>query len=345
MKIKDLNILDIKNNKNVNTKFLAAAYEKLDLKCNIYKGDFFLDSFNYFPITKDNFTFLDLFRWKVKSEYDHFFTKKFYSNFKKGKNNYKVFNDVLVLGSSAGDNYFRNLITFLPRILFVPDKQISIAIHRKSTNKFRKFIENILINRGIKLKKFIYLDDDFYSFKNSQIPQFFSKEIGIDILNKVFKKNNERKNRIYLTRKNAYYRKIINESDLFDILKSKKFKIVDLDVLSIHEQIDVFSSAETIISPTSSTLANIVFCNAGTKIFEIIPRYKHQYEKHLKSRYSDICNFLSCEYHSLTADPIPIDVLDENTKRFIDLKIINQSSYYMNLLVNKNSFRKFVNEI
>ena len=28
--------------------------------------------------------------------------------------------------------------------------------------------------KNIKVKKFIYLDDDFYKFNNSQIPQFFS---------------------------------------------------------------------------------------------------------------------------------------------------------------------------
>ena len=141
-----------------------------------------------------------------------------------------------------------------------------------------KFIESILKARGIELKKFIYLDDNFYSFKNSQIPQFFSKEVNIKILNKIFKKDHKNKNRIYLTRKNAPYRKIINESDLIDELQSKNFQIIDLETLSIDKQIDVFSSAEIIVSPTSSTLTNIVFCNKGTKVFEIMPKYQYQYE-------------------------------------------------------------------
>ena len=89
----------------------------------------------------------------------------------------------------------------------------------------------------------------------------------------------EYKERIYLTRKNAYYRKIINESDLIDELKLKNFKIVDVEALSIDEQVEIFSSAEIIVSPTSSALANIIFCDKGTKIFEIMPKYQYQYEK------------------------------------------------------------------
>ena len=125
---------------------------------------------------------MDIFAWKEKSEYDHFFTQKFHSNFEKDKNNIKVFNDVIILGSSPGDNYFRNLITFIPRLFFIPDRQVNLVIHRSSSNKLRKFIEYILKNRGIKLNRFIYLDDDFYSFRNSQMPQFISKITCIKII-------------------------------------------------------------------------------------------------------------------------------------------------------------------
>ena len=40
---------------------------------------------------------------------------------------------------------------------------------------------------------------------------------------------------------------------------------------------------------------NIVFCNKGSKIYEIKPIYKYEYEKDLKSRYSDICKLLEFE--------------------------------------------------
>ena len=342
MQIKNMEKSDIENNEDLNSKFLSTEFEKIIKKCKFYKGDFYLDSFNYFPITNDNFCFLDLFSWKERSEYDHFFTKKFYSDFKKNKNKAKIFKDVIVLGSSPGNNYFRNLLTFIPRILFIPAKEINIAIHRNSSNKLRKFIEQILKAKNIEIKKFVYLDDDFYKFENSLIPQFLPKKTCLDILNTVFKKNQKNKNKIYLTRKNSHYRKIINESDLIDEFKSKNFQIIDLETISIDKQIEIFSSAKIIVSPTSSSLANIVFCDKGTKVFEIMPRYKYSYEKELKNRYRSICKLLGFEYYALEADPIKIDKLDAVSEKYIDKKVINKSNYYKNLLVKKNDFKKFI---
>jgi len=132
---------------------------------------------------------------------------------------------------------------------------------------------------------------------------------------------------------------------LIDELKSKNFKVIDLETISVEQQVDVFSSAEIIVSPTSSALANIVFCHKGTKVFEIIPRYQYQYENHLKFRYSYICNLLGCEYYAIEADPIPIEGIDENIKKFIDIKVINQSNYYKDLLVKKDNFKKFIHQI
>jgi hypothetical protein len=344
MKIKELTKLDIKNNPDVHSRFLTASIKTVLPNYKIYKGDFYLDSFNYFPITKDHFSF-GLFRWKANSDYNHFFTKKFYSIFKRNLNDFKVFNNVLVIGASPNNNYYRNLITYIPRILFILDKRINLAIHRNSSNKLRIFIEDFLKKRGVLINKFIYLDDGFYSFKSSQIPQFFSKKLSIKILNKVFKKNYKSKDKIYLTRKNANFRKIINESDLIEDLRSKDFKILDLESLSIDRQIDIFSSAEIVISPTGSALANIVFCNKGTKIIEIMPIYKYEYENVLKSRYLDICKLLEFEYFSIEADPIPVDIYDENIAKFIDKNILKQSNYYKNLLVKTDKFKKFINKI
>ena len=81
MEIQNLNKSDILNNKNINLNFISAELENLSMNCNIYNGNFYLDSLNYFPITEDNYSFLDIFGWKEKFEYDHFFKPDFYSNF------------------------------------------------------------------------------------------------------------------------------------------------------------------------------------------------------------------------------------------------------------------------
>ena len=347
MVIQNLLKKDINSDSGISSSFLSIYNDQLKLNCKIYNGNFYCDSFNFFPITPNNYSFLGVFLWGEKSRYTNFFTKEFYSYFNKKKKDFKKFNDVIILGSSVSDNYYRNLITFLPRIFFISDKKINLAIHRNTSNKFRNFLKKILVSLEIKLNKFIYLDDDFYFFNKSQIPQFFYKKHSIQILNQLLAiKNIHKTTRLYVTRKNASSRKIINESDLIDILKSKNFQIIDTDNMEINEQIKIFSSAEIVISSTGSALANIVFCKEGTKILEIRPKYTFDFEDKFKKRYSNICDQLNLIYYSLDADPIKNEKINKNLKKnkFINADVIKYSNYYKNLLVKKNKFIKLIDQ-
>ena len=125
-----------------NIKFVNAKFNKLNVNCNILQSDFFSDSFHYFPITKNNETFSSLYL-RTFSNIEHFYKQKFFENFSNNKNNLKSFDDVFVLGSNAGNNYYSNLLEFLPRIFFNNKKNIKIAINRNSSNKYRKFLEGI----------------------------------------------------------------------------------------------------------------------------------------------------------------------------------------------------------
>ena len=345
MTLKNLLNKDILNNERINSSFLSINHQNLNLNCKIFFGNFFLDSFNYFPMTNQNQTFSELYSWREKHNYEIFYTKNFYSQFENNKKNYKKIKDCFVLGSSPADNYYRNIITFLPRIFFIHEKEINLAIHRNSTNKFRDFLEQLLSFMGKNIKKFIYLDDDFYYFENSKIPQYLNKSISIKILNQLLSKKNKENRKIYITRKNSTYRKIINETDLIDELKLKNFDIADTTNMSINEQIEIFSSANTIVSPTSSALTNLVFCKPGTKVLEIRPRYNYAYENILKNRFLEVCNQLNLEYSSIDADPVISKDVNKNLNKFINPEIVNQSNYYKNLLVKLNDFKLIADDL
>ena len=339
MKIKDLNTQGILNKKNINSKFLSVFNDKLQIDCNVLNSNFFLDSFNFFPITEDNNSFKDLFSWGDLSKYENFYTKNFNKIFNERKKNLKSFSNTIVLGSSTTDNYYRNMITFFPRIFFISEKEINIAIHRNSSNKWRIFISKILEQLKIKINKYVYLDDDFYIFKKSQIPQFFDESVSIKILKKcLLIEQKEKKLNVYVSRQNSKSRNLINEEDIINELKSKNFMIIDTKNMSIFEQIDIFSSAQIIISPTGSALTNIIFCSEGTKIIEIIPKYNFGYEQSFKNRYLKICNILNLNYEFIEADPIENNKLNVKIEKFISKKALKESNYYKDLLIEKNKF-------
>ena len=349
MIIKNFNEKDIIADKKISSLFLSVLNRNLRIECKILKSDFYLDSFNYFPITENNLSFKNIFQWNNSSpgRYKNFFTKSFSKNFFERKKNFKNFTNTIILGSSPSNSYFRNLMTFLPRIFFISDKEINLVIHRNTSNKFRVFIKAILEHKNIKVKKFIYLDDDFYKFNNSQIPQFFNMAASTIILSKSLSYTNTKKDdglKVYLSRQNSVYRNLINEGDLINKLKSKNFMIVDTKNMSIFEQIKIFSAADVIIGPASSALTNLVFSKKGTRVIEIIPKYKYDYEKTFKIRYSKICKYLQLNYMSIEADPVNNVKLNHKTNKFVSKKVLKESNYYKDLLIEIKEFEKIIND-
>ena len=145
MIIKNLDEQDIIQDKKITSLFLSVLNDKFRIKCKILKSDFYLDSFNYFPITDNNLSFRNLFRWSNADpgRYSNFYTKSFSKNFFEKRKNFKNFTNVFILGSSPSNSYFRNMMTFLPRIFFINNKEINLAIHRNTSNKFRVLIKEI----------------------------------------------------------------------------------------------------------------------------------------------------------------------------------------------------------
>ncbi|MFL2510207.1 MAG: hypothetical protein ACJ0RE_03425 [Alphaproteobacteria bacterium] len=115
MKVNDYNNLDIKKQENLSSKFQSIKGNNVNFTCNVLSGDFYLDTHNYYPITDEMFTFSELFMWGDTLKYNNFYKKDFIDNFNINKKNFKSFSDTFILGSSAQDNYYRNIISFFTK--------------------------------------------------------------------------------------------------------------------------------------------------------------------------------------------------------------------------------------
>ena len=339
------NSFDILNDKLLNKAFLSASLNDLDINCKIYKGSFFADSFNYFPITENFEVFHDLYKIKNENSLDYIYSKNFSDNLKNNLSNFKNINDVYLLGSSPADNYFSNLIYFLPRLFFCNQDSAKLAIHRNLSNKFRNLINEICSSLNIKIT-FTFLDDEFYKFRSSYVPQFLNIEKSIKIL-KFFLKNDQNnkdsQKKIYITRQNSNYRKILNEADIIKLLKQKNFKIVNLLNYEIKEQINLFANADIVISPIGSNLTNIIFCKKGTKIYEIAPVFQYSYENNLSSRYKTLCEITDLDYYKIKGDSVDVKTHSKIANKYISKKVLEESSYYKDIIVKISDLTKFLN--
>ena len=348
--IDDIEISNISNDKNLNNLFLSSTLRDIKEDCKILKSDFFLDSFNYFPITDNYKTFYNLFKRQDDNSVKHFYTKDFFETLQINEKNFKVFDNSFVLGSSPADNYYSNLVYFLPRIFFVNEKKINLIIHRNLSNKFRNLIEAICNMREIEVV-FSYIDDNFYRFTNCSVPEFFKIEKSIKILKYFIERilNNidspKFGPKIYIRREDASYRKILNESDLIDKLKKKGFEIINPQHFEILVQMKIFSNAKVIISPHGSNLTNIIFSQKGTRVIEIGPSFNNSYEINISNKYKQLSAICDLDYSKISSDSVNVTSHSKTTEKYISRKILNESNYYKNIILKVSEIDKLINNL
>lgn len=83
--------------------------------------------------------------------------------------------------------------------------------------------------------------------------------------------------KIYISRKNAPYRKIQNELEVIEFLKQHGFNVYYPEEMDFLEQVELFYNAETVVSTHGAGLTNIMFCDEKANIIEIFdPGYLYQ---------------------------------------------------------------------
>ncbi len=346
----DINTEKILKNESLKNLFLSANLREINEECKILKSDFYLDSFNYFPISLNFETFHMLFKRQDDNLVNHFYTKEFYKNLIDKKNQFKTIKNSYVLGSNPADNYFSNLINFLPRIFFCNEKKINLIIHRNLSNKFRNLIRYICELRDIDVK-FSFIDDGFYNFKNCSLPQFLDIKRSIHVLkffiDKILLSINvtEFRSKIYIRRSDANYRKILNEADLIEKLRKQNFEIINPQHFEIIDQMKIFSNADLIISPHGSNLSNIIFCKKGTKIIEISPDFKNDYEQNISNRYKNISDIVNLDFTKIKTDSVDVNNHSELATKYISSKILNNSYYYKNMIMKVSEIDKLISNL
>ncbi|QIZ71772.1 tetratricopeptide repeat protein [Oxynema aestuarii] len=75
--------------------------------------------------------------------------------------------------------------------------------------------------------------------------------------------------RLYISREQASYRRVVNEGETIAYLSQFGFVKVSLESLSFREQVGLFSQARAIVAPHGAGLTNLVFCEPETRVIEI----------------------------------------------------------------------------
>ena len=78
--------------------------------------------------------------------------------------------------------------------------------------------------------------------------------------------------RLYVSRARARRRRVVNEESLWALLEARGFHRVFLEDMTWAEQIVAFREARELVAAHGAGLANLVFCEAGTRVVEFFDR-------------------------------------------------------------------------
>jgi capsular polysaccharide biosynthesis protein len=117
----------------------------------------------------------------------------------------------------------------------------------------------------IKCKKFTIIPTTFISgnfFEN--LVSTYATKLQNSISNPLFKDKI-----LYLSREQTNRRKVENEFEIINCVKSFGGKILKLEKLTWIEQLSYFKNCEVLISPHGAGLINMIFCSNRSKIIEL----------------------------------------------------------------------------
>ena len=263
-----------------------------------------LDASNMGVITQDGALIEQVsFQWAddvvLKARHNRLFTETLFSKPRKYKGN--VFS--LLSGGGAITYYYHWLFDAMPKFFLLKKAGLFEKMdYFLVPNDALRFQKDLLTHFGIPSEKIISGEverhveaDSLYVASYVRLEEHQPKWT-CDFLYESLVKPGIRipEKRIYISRADATVnRRILNESELIEVLKGYGFDICLLANMSVAEQVDVFNQAEIVVGAHGAGLSNLVFCQPGTKVLEFFP------EKYVRHAYYDICNQRGLNYHYL----------------------------------------------
>lgn len=186
---------------------------------------------------------------------------------------------VAVLTTDGSNTYYHWLFDILPRIQLLKMsgifEDIDFFVLPKLIYDFQK---SSLAFFNIPNCKILEIEDNELIFANDLIVPSLPSDLGtvnlwaLNFIRDSFLKDistHTPNRKIYISRKNASARRILNESEIIEYLSGLGFEIIEAENLSFDDQVKLFSQAEVVVSPHGSGLSNIVFCNKKTKVIDL----------------------------------------------------------------------------
>jgi capsular polysaccharide biosynthesis protein len=130
--------------------------------------------------------------------------------------------------------------------------------------------------------------------------------------------------RIYVSRKNATRRKIINEDDVIAVMTKYNFIVFHAEDYTFLEQVSFFSNAKYVVGTHGAGLANMLFMPPGSTVFELIKR-KTNPKRHFNLLFWYMADALGHKYYCQICEPRNINKMFFLADIVVDIDLLNKN--------------------
>ncbi|TNJ62589.1 glycosyltransferase family 61 protein [Paenibacillus hemerocallicola] len=210
---------------------------------------------------------------------------------------------VAVLTFIWSRNYFHWMIDVLGRIDLIRKSGLSVDKYIISNDGPSKIQEETLGLLGIPKEKIIRSYDGLHlraarlivpslqvisllPFSCNPMPRWATNFVRSELFKIVKPSPYGGHERIYISRREAKHRRVLNESEVLHVMATYGFREVKLEEMTVADQVRLFHSANMVVAPHGASLTNIMFCRTGTQVVDIFPpEYMYPCFWHISSYY------------------------------------------------------------
>jgi hypothetical protein len=222
---------------------------------------------------------------------------------------YRVPGRTFLLGYGLADNYFNWTLRYASRVAqyqaMTDVSQIAVPMRRK------RYIAETLEFLGVPQHEVIPLEaptvfDRLVLVSPMALGRYEISPMILETLRdhpRVRELWRHPKRKIYVPRRNVGMRRVINEPEVEAALGQLGFEVFDNAEHPVREQARAFRDASIVVSPHGAGLSNIVYCDPGTPVLEVVPE---GYDQGVTS-YRSLADLFALPYTQLFAKEVVPD--------------------------------------
>lgn len=192
---------------------------------------------------------------------------------------------VVVLAQEGQANYYHWMVEVLPKIAMLEEKNIAYDWLYVPTRL--PFMRQTLSLLGIPQEKILeatpnaHIEADELIVPSAPALSCYTPRWIVDYLRERLIPQAEQarsqevlSKKIFISRKKASYRRIINEDEVFRLFEPLGFVRYNLEDLTVLEQVQLFHNADVIVAPHGAGLVNLVFAKPNALVVELFQEHQ-----------------------------------------------------------------------